>query len=177
MSRTKFSLIAAVHNRSRAIAVNGEMPWDRPEDLARFKRLTSGDAVLMGRRTFESLPDPARPLPGRKNVVLSGSEQFMHKFRDTDVVVAASRQVALNSVSDESRVWVIGGETVYRQFAGFCDDMHLTWVWGKEGEDFGVSRAEQVTWFPEIAEELKDHVFQREAYEEVNGCAFEHLVR
>ena len=66
-------MIACVvaHSRNRVIGRDGDLPWHLPADLRRFRELTSGHAVVMGRRTYESLPDRFRPLPDRRNLVLS----------------------------------------------------------------------------------------------------------
>lgn len=64
-------LIAAMAENTRTIGNGGKLPWHLPEDLANFKKLTSGKPVVMGRKTYESLPEKFRPLPNRKNVVIS----------------------------------------------------------------------------------------------------------
>lgn len=91
------------------IGREGQLPWHLPEDLARFRAVTSGATVLMGRATWESLPPRFRPLPGRRNVVLSRQQGY----------VAAGAEVydspgdALASADGD--VWVIGGASVYEQ--------------------------------------------------------------
>lgn len=89
---------------SGVIGRNGGIPWRLPEDLARFKDLTMGHTVVMGRRTWESLPASVRPLPGRKNVVLTRQADYM---ADGATVVGG-----LGDVTDDN-VWVIGGAEVY----------------------------------------------------------------
>lgn len=69
----KTILIAAMAKNNRVIGKNGALPWHLPEDLANFKKLTVGKPVIMGRKTYESLPEKFRPLPGRRNVVISRS--------------------------------------------------------------------------------------------------------
>ena len=71
-------MIACVvaHSRNRVIGRDGDLPWHLPADLRRFRELTSGHAVVMGRRTYESLPDRFRPLPNRRNLVLSRDPSF-----------------------------------------------------------------------------------------------------
>ncbi len=95
--------------RDRVIGVDGRLPWHLPEDLRLFKRLTSGGTVVMGRRTWESLPDRARPLPGRRNVVLS-----------RDPAWAADGATRARSVEEvltaHPGCWVIGGAAVYAAF-------------------------------------------------------------
>ncbi len=92
---------------SGVIGRGGDIPWRVPEDLARFKQLTMGHAVVMGRRTWESLPAGVRPLPGRRNVVLSRQGGFIADGAE----VVDSLEQALTGT--ESGVWVIGGEQIY----------------------------------------------------------------
>ncbi|MEK6649829.1 MAG: dihydrofolate reductase [Bacteroidota bacterium] len=108
-------LIAAVA-KNRVIGNDGDIPWDIPEDRRRFRRLTVGHVVLMGRHTFRTL---RRPLPLRRNVVLSheslkGIESY------------ASLDVALTQLKDEPVVYVVGGGNVYQQTIGRADAMQLT---------------------------------------------------
>jgi dihydrofolate reductase len=90
---------------SGIIGRGGTIPWDVPEDLARFKELTVGHTVVMGRRTWESLPAKFRPLPGRRNVVLTHHADFM---ADGATVVQS-----LDDALTDPGAWVIGGEQIY----------------------------------------------------------------
>ena len=94
---------------SGVIGRGGDIPWRVPEDLARFKRVTMGHAVVMGRRTWESLPAPVRPLPGRRNVVLSRQTDY----KAVGAEVLGSLEQALTIFEAEPQMWVIGGEQVY----------------------------------------------------------------
>lgn len=94
---------------SGIIGRGGDIPWRVPEDLARFKELTIGHTVVMGRRTWESLPAKVRPLPGRRNVVLSRRRDFVADGAQ----VVGSLEAALADSADEPETWVIGGEQVY----------------------------------------------------------------
>jgi dihydrofolate reductase len=84
----------------------GTIPWRLPEDLSHFRRLTQGSTVVMGRRTWESLPPRFRPLPGRRNVVLTTDR----RWRESGAVVAHDLDTALGGAEP---VWVIGGAAVY----------------------------------------------------------------
>ena len=90
---------------SGVIGRGGDIPWRVPEDLARFKRVTMGHPVVMGRRTWDSLPARARPLPGRRNVVLSRRAGFTADGAD----VVDSLEPALTGPN----TWIIGGEQIY----------------------------------------------------------------
>jgi dihydrofolate reductase len=90
---------------SGVIGRSGAIPWRLPEDLARFKKLTLGHTVVMGRRTWESLPHGVRPLPGRRNVVLSRHADYL---ADGATVVTT-----LGDALTGDDIWVIGGEQIY----------------------------------------------------------------
>lgn len=91
---------------SGVIGRDNAIPWYLPEDLARFKALTLGQTVVMGRRTWESLPAGVRPLPGRRNVVITHNPEYRAAGAD----VVDSVEAALT----DAETWVIGGEQVYR---------------------------------------------------------------
>ncbi len=91
---------------SGVIGRDGGIPWRLPEDQARFKELTMGRTVVMGRLTWESLPARVRPLPGRKNVVLTRQADYMAEGAH----VVPTLQDALT----DDLTWVIGGEQIYR---------------------------------------------------------------
>jgi dihydrofolate reductase len=98
------SLIWA-QSTSGVIGRSGGIPWRLPEDQARFKQLTMGHTVVMGRRTWESLPATVRPLPGRRNVVVTCQADFVADGAD----VVSSLDEALT----DPEVWVVGGQQIY----------------------------------------------------------------
>jgi dihydrofolate reductase len=101
---TELGLIWA-QSTSGVIGRGGGIPWQLSEDQARFKELTMGHTVVMGRRTWESLPAKVRPLPGRRNVVLS---------RQTGFVAEGAEVVgSLDEALADEQTWVIGGEQIY----------------------------------------------------------------
>lgn len=101
------TLIAAVA-RNGVIGADGGMPWHLPDDLRRFKRLTMGAPMIMGRRTFDSI---GRPLPGRRTVVVTRDMQW----QVPGVEVTHSVAQALGLVADADRVSIVGGGQIYRQ--------------------------------------------------------------
>lgn len=113
----KLIIIAAL-NKKRVIGHNGKLPWHISEDLKRFKRLTVSHTVLMGRKTFESM---GKPLPDRRNVVLSSKEI---PGVETYSTVAA----ALGALKDQEKIFVIGGGEIFKQFLDRADELHLTLV-------------------------------------------------
>ena len=117
----KVSLLAAVA-RGGVIGRDGTVPWHLPEDLARFRELTTGHTVVMGRRTWDSLPARFRPLPGRRNVVVTRNAEWHADGAER----AASVDEALHSLDGEARVFVIGGAEVYAAAIRSADELLLT---------------------------------------------------
>jgi dihydrofolate reductase len=114
---------------NRVIGDHGTLPWRLPEDLTRFRALTMGSTVVMGRATWESLPDKFRPLPGRHNVVLSRRPGW----QADGAVVASSLDDALAGTT--APVWVIGGASVYRSALPVADRIEVTEVDGSYSGD------------------------------------------
>jgi dihydrofolate reductase len=112
--------IVVAHSSNRVIGRDGELPWRLPSDLRRFRELTSGHTVLMGRRTFESLPDAFRPLPERRNLVLSADPSY----RAEGAEVFGTLQEALAAC--EGDCFVIGGEVTYRDALPLCERLYAT---------------------------------------------------
>jgi dihydrofolate reductase len=152
----KLAIIAAVA-RNRGIGLAGKMPWHLSEDLRRFKRITTGHTILMGRKTWESL---GRPLPQRRNVVLSRTPL-------SGVETYASIEVALAALSQEEWVFVIGGGEIYRQTLPLAGRLYLTIV---------DQVVEADTYFPEYASLLESR-FTLVAREDHEGYRFEDYVR
>jgi dihydrofolate reductase len=115
MTRPDMGLIWA-QSTSGVIGRGGGIPWQLPEDLAHFKELTMGHTVVMGRRTWESLPAKVRPLPGRRNVVLTRQADF--------TVDGATVVQRFDDALTEPDTWVVGGEQIYTlalSQAGRCE--------------------------------------------------------
>lgn len=105
------------------IGFEGDMPWHLPEDLARFQSLTRGHAVIMGRRTWESLPDRFRPLPGRVNIVVTSLPSL------EGASVARSLADALHTAAElapDATAWVIGGARLFEAAARVADVLEIT---------------------------------------------------
>jgi dihydrofolate reductase len=117
----KISLVAAVA-RNGVIGRDGTVPWRLAEDMQRFRELTTGHPVLMGRRTWESLPDRFRPLPGRRNVVVTRNPEWRGEGADR----AGSLEEALDLVEGAERVFVIGGAELYASALPRADELVLT---------------------------------------------------
>jgi dihydrofolate reductase len=124
------------------IGVDGDLPWDLPEDRRLFKALTLGSTVVMGRRTWESLPPRFRPLPGRRNVVLSTT---LEAPAGADVVRSVDEVLA----TGHDELWVIGGGGVYAAFLPHADDVVVTDVAGSFAGDTRAPRLDD-GWTPAL---------------------------
>ncbi len=97
--------------RGGVIGDKGGLPWHVPQDLAHFKRLTFGCPVIMGRKTWDSLPERFRPLPGRTNIVVTRNRSW----QAPGAAAAAGLHEALQLCAQNDQVWVIGGAQIYAQ--------------------------------------------------------------
>lgn len=116
----KISIIVAM-SKNRVIGVKNSLPWHISEDLKRFKRLTTGYPIIMGRKTFESI---GKPLPERRNIVISRNQNL--KVQDVEVV--KSIEDALKICSSENLIYIIGGEQIYNLAMPYANNIHLTEV-------------------------------------------------
>ncbi|MFX3635209.1 MAG: dihydrofolate reductase [Candidatus Pristimantibacillus sp.] len=130
------TMIAAM-DRNRAIGIGNKLPWRLPAEMAFFTKMTKGKTVIMGRKTFESLP---KPLKDRKNVILTRQNDFYHEECE---VVHSIEEALERYAADE--VMVIGGADVYEQFLPYAEMLLVTQV------EVKISEAD--AFFPEIREE------------------------
>ena len=126
--RSRFdNLLMALHliyarAANGVIGRNNALPWHLPEDLVHFKRLTLGCPVIMGRKTWDSLPPRFRPLPGRLNIVVTRQAAWQAE----GAVGAHSLTEALQQCQDQPDVWVIGGAELYAQALPLAASAHVT---------------------------------------------------
>ena len=113
-------MIAAMA-KNRVIGQDNNMPWHLPADLQHFKAVTMNKPVIMGRKTFESI---GRPLPGRRNIVISRNTDYTAAGID----VVTSPEAAISLVCESDEVMVIGGGNVYQQFLKSADTLYLTFI-------------------------------------------------
>ena len=116
----KISVIAAM-SENRVIGRDGALPWHLPTDLARFKSITTGHTVIMGRKTFESV---GRPLPQRRTIVITRNNDY----QAAGVFIAHSLDEALDHAAREDEIFILGGEAVYRIALPRADRLYLTIV-------------------------------------------------
>ena len=115
------SIIVAVAENN-AIGKDNQLLWYIPDDLKRFKRLTTGHTVIMGKNTWKSLPNP--PLPNRRNIVITDNPE--DHFEGAEMVTSIESAVASCSLADEN--FVMGGASIYQQFLPITDRLYLTKV-------------------------------------------------
>ena len=151
------SIIVAIA-KNYAIGKNNDLLWHLPADLKRFKRLTSGNCVVMGKKTWESLP--VKPLPGRKNIILTDNPADCFECSHTALTI----EEALTQCRGCEEVFVIGGGSVYLQFMDIADRLYITWV----DREFDAD-----TWFPEIDPVVWEET-EREGdfFDEPNGFTY-----
>jgi dihydrofolate reductase len=118
MTQPDISMIVA-RSRNHVIGRDNQMPWKISADLQFFKRVTMDHPVIMGRKTWESI---GRPLPGRRNIVVSRNPQFQIEGAE----LAGSLDEALERLSDTPRVFVIGGEQLFKQAFTKADRLFIT---------------------------------------------------
>jgi len=120
-SKPILALIAACA-RGGVIGIDNRLPWHLPEDMKFFRETTRGKPVIMGRKTWESLPDAFRPLPGRINIVISRNPGF----QAAGGTVVDSLENALTAAGNAEIAFVIGGAELYRQALPLADRLYLT---------------------------------------------------
>ena len=133
---SKVSIIAAV-DRRMAIGFQNKLLFWLPNDLKRFKALTTGNTIVMGRKTFESLPKGA--LPNRRNVVISSNPALQCPGAE----VFPSLTAALQSCREDEHIYIIGGASIYQQALSFADELCLT--------EIDSTAPEADVYFPEVS--------------------------
>jgi dihydrofolate reductase len=142
------SIIVAVSD-DWGIGKDNELLWHISDDLKRFKKLTLGNTIIMGKKTWESLPK--RPLPGRKNIVLTDDP----KESIDNSVTAYSIEDALSKCEEDEEIFIIGGGSVYRQFMPIADRLYITHVHQTAPADIYFPAIDLSIWEITAKEELK----------------------
>ena len=114
------SLIAAI-GKNNVIGVDNKLPWKLSADLKRFRQITSGKPVIMGRKTFESI---GKPLPNRINIILTRDENY----KAQGCVVVHSAEEALDAAKDNEEIMIIGGEQIFKEFLPVSNKMYITFI-------------------------------------------------
>lgn len=151
------------------IGKGGKLPWIFHEDLQRFKDLTMGYPVIMGRKTFESLPDSVRPLPGRHNLVLTSKLGMAnrHNLDFCDSVGSVLIKLAGENLRHKTDAWVIGGHEIYKQFMNMADNLVVTNILHHYDGD---------TFMPEPDENRWDAVSRSGEFVSSEGIRYSHTI-
>lgn len=129
------SLIVA-HAKQNVIGYKGDMPWNLPADLKHVKALTTGHTIVMGRKTFDTLK---KPLPNRKNVVLTSNKDFSHDGVEVIHTIDDIKNLG-------GKVFIFGGATIYQQTMHLVDEMHVTVIEETFGGDTFFPDYDTDTW-------------------------------
>ncbi|MFN5257249.1 MAG: dihydrofolate reductase [Limnohabitans sp.] len=143
--------------RNGVIGKDNQMPWQLPEDLAHFKRVTLGQPVIMGRKTWDSLPARFRPLPGRVNIVVTRQSDWHAE----GALRAGSIEEAVRLCGDAPQAWIMGGAEIYRQAEPLASTAVVTEIDADfEGDAFA----------PTLASDWQE--VQRESHTSASGLGF-----
>lgn len=136
------------------IGRNGTLPWHLPEDLAFFKRTTSGHPIVMGRKTYESI---GRPLPKRRNIVLTRDAAW--SAPGVEVIHSPEELDALADLTGE--IFIIGGAEIYAVFLDRLDELLVSWVYENHSGDTRFPAFEDRFSIPEVTEKYEDFEVRR----------------
>ena len=128
--------IIAAAGENNELGKNNDLVWHLPDDFKRFKQLTTGHFIIMGRKTFESFP---KPLPNRTHVVITRNTNYQNK----DAIIVSSLEEAIEVCKDDSNPYIIGGGEIYKLSLPYAHKIELTRVHGTFEAD---------TFFPEFSE-------------------------
>ena len=154
---TQLSIIVAVANHN-VIGINNTLPWHLPEDLKRFKALTMGHHIVMGRKTYESL---GRLLPGRTSVIVTRNKDYQVE----GAVIVHSIAQAIAACADDDELFLIGGAELYQQGFMLADKLYITEVHADFAGDAFLADVDLALW---------DEV-SRESHQAENGLAYSYV--
>lgn len=162
MVQFKISIIAAI-GKNRELGKNNKLLWHIPEDMLHFRNTTMGHPVIMGRKTFESLP---KPLEGRTNIVLTKNKEFK---APAGVLVARTlpQAISMGESRDSHEIFIIGGGEIYHQAIKLADKLYLTVVDGTFDAD---------TYFPAYPE-FNKVLYKREGSDKIHKFTFLELTK
>lgn len=153
------SMIAAV-GKNLELGKNNDLIWHFKEDMKFFKETTMGHPVIMGRKTFESLP---KALPGRKNIVISANPEY--KADGAEVVTSVEEAIKLAETEDTD-AFVIGGVRIYAEFLPYADNLYLT--------EINAECLDADTYFPDFNK--SDYIKEIVNFYDVDGTEFYHVI-
>jgi dihydrofolate reductase len=156
--KVNISIIVAT-SKNNVIGVKNQLPWHLPADLKYFKSLTNGHSIIMGRKTYDSI---GRPLPNRENIIITRDENFS----SDDLIVTHSIEEAIQHCKNQAEVFIIGGDTIYKQTLSIATKLYITRVdtMIEDGDAF----------FPEITDvnwkKVSEAHFEKDEKNEFNYC-------
>lgn len=147
-------LIVAVANENNAIGKNNGLLWHLPKDMQFFKSMTTGYTIISGRKNYESIPKKFRPLPDRRNIVITRQENYSSE--GAEIVHSLEEAIALAKDDAKEKCFIIGGGQIYKEALNkdLIDQMHITWVKGNFDAD---------TFFPKLDLKNKWRLYREEA--------------
>lgn len=158
MKESRISIVVAIgrdHKHNRVIGCKNELLWHIPEDLKRFKTITLGHPIIMGRKTWESLPEKVRPLPGRTNIVVTRDSTYMAPGAQ----IAHSFPEALSLAKDapgNEEIFIGGGTELYQASLPFVSRLYLTLIDDeKEGDAYFPAYEDEFS--TTLSEEVREH--------------------
>jgi dihydrofolate reductase len=158
------SIIAAI-GKNRELGKDNKLLWHIPEDMERFKKLTTGQVVIMGRKTYQSLPKKFQPLPSRVNIVVTRN----HAYTPLGCVTSNSIEEAIKKAKEfDKEIFIIGGASIYQQGIKYADRLYLTLV-NKEFTDADA-------FFPDYSE-FKKKLFQENHQDKNYSYQFVELIK
>ena len=146
--KLKVTLIAAI-DENRVLGKDNQLIWHLPEDLKRFKNLTSGHAIIMGRKTFESLP---KALPNRQNIVVTRN----HNYSKEGITVCHSMEAAIESAGEDKQPFIIGGGQIYEQGLKFASIIEVTKIHTQFEGDVFFPKIDYKEW-SEVKRQIMEH--------------------
>ncbi len=155
------ALIAAIGRRGE-LGKDNQLLWHLPQDMAHLKETTRGHTVIMGRKTWDSLPPKFRPLPGRRNIVITRQENW----HESGTEAAHTAQAAIDLIGDNERTYVLGGAHIYQALLPFAQELVLTEI----DQEFAAD-----TFFPPWPREDFDEISRRNETSE-NGWGLSFVV-
>lgn len=156
-------------DKNRLIGANGRLPWHLPDDMKWFREQTMGKPVIMGRKTFESIPERFRPLPGRHNIVLTHRRDYAAE----GVTVVHTIEAALTAAGDVAEIVVIGGAELYTQLLPQADRLYLTQIDAEFDGDAYFPEFDLAVWHEiyrqeHLADDRHDYAFTWLIWERLN---------
>ena len=146
--KLKVTLIAAI-DENRVLGKDNQLIWHLPDDLKRFKRLTTGHAIIMGRKTFESLP---KALPNRQNIVVTRNPNYSSE----GITVCHSIEAAIEYAKDDEQPFIIGGAQIYEQGLKFASIIEVTKIHTQFEGDVFFPKIDYKEW-SEVKRQIMEH--------------------